>query len=167
VAPDPDEPAASKLDAVIDAAHVPENEVLAVPARVVRWVGPLFALCAVALLPWTVYLAETLPARQVSPNYGAAWTGFDVLLIAVLASTAYLALRRSRYLAITSASAATMLVIDAWFDCMTTPADQRWESLLLAAVIELPLAGVCVWLSYHTEHLSQQRLELLLPGRRR
>jgi hypothetical protein len=47
----------------------------------VRWTGPLFALFSLALLPWTIYIAGSLPAQQVSANYDAAWAGFDVLLM--------------------------------------------------------------------------------------
>jgi hypothetical protein len=165
VVSDPDE-AVGKLDALVEPASEPENKVLTDEARIVRWAGPLFALCSVILLPWTVYLGKTLPVRQVSSNYDVAWTGFDVILLAVLASTAYFALRRSRYLAVTAASTATLLVVDAWFDCLTSPARQLWQSILLAVVVELPLAAVCIWLSYHTEQLSQQRIVLLLRRRR-
>ena len=124
-----------------------------------------------AVLPgdaaWTVYLAGSLPSRQLSPNYAAAWTGFDVILLCALASTAYFALRRSRYLSSAATSTATLLVVDAWFDVMTTPGDQRWQSLLLAVAVELPLAALCLWLSYHTEQLAARRLRLLLWRRSR
>jgi hypothetical protein len=93
-----------KLDQLVDVAPEPENAVLTDNARVVRWTGPMFALFAVILLPWTVYLGLTLPTRQVSPNYDAAWAGFDVLLLGSLAATAYAALRRSRYLSTVAAA---------------------------------------------------------------
>lgn len=166
VIPDPDE-TVSKLDALAPPAAEPANTVLPDEAHVVRWAGRLFVLCSVVMLPWTVYLAESLPRRQLSANYDIAWTGFDVILMVVLASTAYFALRRSPYLTVTAASAATLLAVDAWFDCLTTPAHQLWQSILLAVLIELPLATVCAWLSYHTEQLSQQRIVLLLRRRNR
>src|SRR5690349_16940898 len=166
VIPDPDE-MVSKLDALVPPAVEPENAVLTDQARVVRWTGPLFVLFSVVLLPWTDYLSESLPPRQVSPNYDVAWAGFDVLFMVALASTVYFALRRSRYLAVTAASTATLLVVDTWFDCLTTPTHQLWQSILLAVFIELPLAAVCAWLSYHTEQLSQQRIVLLLRRRKR
>jgi hypothetical protein len=72
--------------------------VLTDQARVVRWAGPLFALFSLIMVPWTVYIGESLPRRQLSPHYDMSWAGFDVLLLAALASTAYFALRRSRYL---------------------------------------------------------------------
>jgi hypothetical protein len=84
-----------KLDQLVDAAPEPENAVLTDNAPVVRWTGPLFALLAVILLPWTLYLGITLPSRQESSHYDMAWVGFDLFLLTLLAGTAYCALRRS------------------------------------------------------------------------
>jgi len=151
-----------KVDAMVRPAPEPENAVLTDETRVVRWAGPLFALFSLILLPWTVYIAGSLPAQRVSANYDAAWAGFDVLLALTLASTAYFALRRSRYLATTASATAVMLVVDAWFDVLTTPGVQRIESIVLAAFVELPLAAVCVWLSWHTQQLEEQRIVLLM-----
>ena len=121
-----------------------------------------FALFALILLPWTIYLGcNSLPSRQVSPHYDAAWVGFDVMLVVALASTGYFALRRSRYLATAATATATLLVVDAWFDVMTSPPGQRLESIALALLIELPLAWLCVWLSYHTQQLTERRIVLL------
>jgi len=132
-----------------------------------RWVAPTFIVCSVALIPWIVYLGFSLPTRQVSRHYDAAWVGFDVFELIALAATGYLALRRSRYLALASASAATLLVTDAWFDVMTSPRHELLQAVVLAAVIELPLAGVCAWLSYHTEHLADRRISVMFARRNR
>ena len=156
------EGAADKLDGLVQPADEPENAVLIDNARVVRWTGPAFVLFSLILLPWTIYLGYSLPSRQVSSHYDVAWAGFDVLLLAVLASTGYFALRRSRYLATVATATATLLVVDAWFDVMTSPPDQLLESVALAVLIELPLASVCVWLSYHTQQLAERRVVLLL-----
>ena len=53
----------------------------------------------------------------MSPHYDAAWAGFDVMLLVALASAGYFALRRSRYLV---TGAAALLVVDAWFDVVTS-----------------------------------------------
>ncbi len=153
---------AGKLGGLAAPASEPENEVLVDDARLVRWAGPAFALGSVTMLPWTVYLAYSLPTRQVSADYDIAWAGFDVLLMGMLAATGFFALRRSRYLAITASAAAALLVMDAWFDVVTSPAGQRGEALVLAALVELPLAAVCGWLSYHTEQLAERRVVILL-----
>ena len=133
-------------------------------SEVSRWVAPAFIFCSVVLIPWIVYLGFSLPARQVSRHYDVAWVGFDVFELIALSATGYLALRRSRYLALASASAATLLVCDAWFDILTSPRRQVLESVVLAVVIELPLAGVCAWLSYHTERLAERRISVVPPG---
>ena len=156
------EEAAGQLDELVAPADEPENAVLVDNARVVRWTGPAFALFSLILLPWIAYLAHSLPSRQVSADYDIAWTGFDAILLAALAGTGYFALRRSRYLATAAAAAATLLVVDAWFDVMTTLPGQRLEPLALAAGVELPLAAVCAWLSLHTQQLAERRLILLL-----
>lgn len=164
--PDPDG-IVSKLDKLVEPAPEAENAVITDEARVVRWTGPLFAVFSLIMLPWTIYLALSLPDRQVSAHYDAAWAGFDVMLLVALAMTSYFALRRSRHLATAAAGTAAWLVVDAWFDVMTSSPSQLPESALLAVAVELPLAAVCVWLSYHTEQLAERRIVLLLRHRGR
>jgi hypothetical protein len=156
-----------KLDQLVDAAPEPENAVLTDNTRVVRWAGPMFALLAAALLPWTVYLGLTLPSRQESQNYDVAWAGFDVFLLVLLASTAFCALRRSRYLSTAAGATAALLVVDAWFDCLTTTWPQELQSIAFCILVELPLAGLCVWLSYHTHQIAERRILLLRRRARR
>ena len=129
---------------------------LADNSLIVRWAGPAFIVCSVVLIPWTIYLGLSLPDRQLSPHYNIAWVGFDVFLLVALGATGYFALRRSRYLALTAAAAATLLVVDAWFDIMTSPRREIPQAVVLALLVELPLAAVCGWLSYHTEHLAER-----------
>ena len=150
-----------KLDDLVAPADEPENTVLVDESRLIRWMGPVFALFSVVMVPWIVYVAVSLPSRQLSPNYDLAWAGFDVLLATGLAGSAYFALRRSRYLAAAAAATAAMLVVDAWFDCMTTPGSDRWQSIAFCFLVELPLAAVCLWLSYHTEQIRERRILIL------
>ena len=162
VSPDPDRAdVVAKLDKLVDPAPEPENAILTDNARIVRWTGPLFALFSVILLPWIVYLGISLPARQLSPNYDIAWAGFYVMLLAALASTAFCALRRSRYLSTAAIATAVLLIVDAWFDVMTTPSRQRAESIAFCVLVELPLAAVCLWLSFHTHQIAERRILLL------
>jgi hypothetical protein len=153
---------ANAIDGLVAPAREPENAVLVDAARLVRWAGPAFMACSLVLLPWTIYLGFSLPSRQVSPRYDIAWVGFDILLMVVLGATGWFALRRSRHLAVAAAAAAALLIVDAWFDVMTSPPSQLPESIALAVLVELPLATVCGWLSYHTEQLAGQRIILLL-----
>jgi hypothetical protein len=154
-----------RLDELVEPAPEPENAVLVDNARLVRWAGPAFALFSLILLPWVVYLAYSLPSRQVSADYDVAWAGFDIMLLVTLAGTGYFAFRRSRYLASTAAATAALLAVDAWFDVTTTLPGQRLEPIAEAVLVELPLAAVCIWLSLHTQQLAEQRLVLLLRRR--
>jgi hypothetical protein len=157
--------AVAKLDALVPVADEPENAVLTDNARLIRWAGPLFALLSVGLLPWIAYIAISLPARQLSPNYDVAWAGFDLLLFGGLVSTAYFALRRSRYLSSAATSTATILIVDAWFDVMTSPSHELAQALVLCIVVELPLAALCLWLSHHTLQLTERRIVLIARRR--
>ncbi len=140
-----------------------------VPDRspVVRLAGPAFAVFSVVLVPWIVFLALTLPSRQLSPHYDVAWAGFDTMECVALACTAYFTIRRSMFLSTAATATAALLVVDAWFDVVTTPAAQRLESIVLAAVVELPLAALCLWLSYHTVHIVEHEIVLLRRPRLR
>jgi hypothetical protein len=154
-----------QLDELVQPAPEPENAVLTDNAQVVRGAGPAVARLSLILLPWTVYLAYSLPSRQVSADYDVAWAGFDVMLMVALASTGYFALRRSRYLATAAAATAALLLVDAWFDVMTSLPGQRLDPVAEAVLVELPLASVCIWLSLHTQQLAERRLLLLLRRR--
>ena len=72
---------------------------LAAVSRRARWAGAVFAVLAVLMVPWTVYLAVSLPSEQRAAHYDLAWAGFDVGLFAVLLWAAWSAATRSRWLA--------------------------------------------------------------------
>jgi hypothetical protein len=112
------------------------------PRRVLaRWIIPVYALLAVALVPWVVWLAWTLPERSVSAHYRLGWVGFDVLLCGALARTAWLAWRRSPFVVNVASATAALLVVDAWFDVTTSPGGQDLlVSAVAALAVELPLA---------------------------
>jgi len=103
---------------------------------------------AALMVPWTLYLAVTLPRHYSAHHYWLGWAGFDVALVAVLVTTG-LSIRRGS-LAVTryAAVAATMLVIDAWFDVLNAATgSDALVAVSLAVVVELPLAYICWQLS--------------------
>ncbi len=126
------------------------------------WVGPSFAVLAIGTVPWVIFLAITLPRHATFRHYRGVWVGFDIGLIFVLALTGYLATKRRPSVALAATAAATMLLVDAWFDVGTTP---RGGGLILALVlaffVELPLAGVCLWIALHAEQVVESRLVIL------
>ena len=156
------EEATDKLDGLVQPADEPENAVLVDNARVARWTGPAFALFSLVLLPWTIYLGTRFllgKSPRTTTSRGQASTS---CCWRCWPARAFFALRRSRYLATAATATATLLVVDVWFDVMTSPPGQVLESVVLAMLIELPLAAVCVGLSYHTQQLAERRVVLLL-----
>jgi hypothetical protein len=116
-----------------------------------RWLGGLFALTAVALVPWIIYLSFVLPRRTID-HPRTAWVGFDIVLVTALAITAILALRRSNLVAMPAVATATLLLVDAWFDVTTSGGIwPRYEAVLLGIFVELPLAALCIYVARRVE----------------
>jgi hypothetical protein len=97
--------------------------------RLVLMVGAI-----VGLIPWTVYLAITLPDKYIAQNWPATWVGFDVLLLLFMAVTAVLGLLRRQLLVLTAFTTGVLLICDAWFDVMTAAPADRWPSVLTAVL---------------------------------
>jgi hypothetical protein len=117
-----------------------------------RLIAPLLLVGAVALVPWTVALSFRLPADHTSHHWDAAWIGFDLALVAALVATGYGLVRRARWLQTAAVVAATLLLTDAWFDnLLAAGRTEHLEAGLEAAIGEVPLAVLCVWLAGNTE----------------
>jgi hypothetical protein len=137
---------------------IPQPSVKPVPA----WIGPVFTLVAIGTVPWTIFLAVTLPEHVQTRNYRWAWVGFDAGLIVLLVLTAHLAYRGYRHVAMAATATATALVIDAWFDVVTAPHDTDLLVAALTAVLgELPLAAMCLWVALHVDRVIARRLRQL------
>jgi hypothetical protein len=128
--------------APVPAGLLPARRVM---ERIRRWRLVLILLCVAALIPWTVYLAVTLPNRYEARNWVATWVGFDIVLTIMLLLTAIFGYRQRQLLFPTAFASGVLLLCDAWFDVLTShPGSDRLQALLSAAVIELPLAFVLI-----------------------
>ncbi|KQZ90781.1 hypothetical protein ASD62_17270 [Phycicoccus sp. Root563] len=138
----------------------------AAASRAVQVVGWAFVVLAALMVPWTAYLTLHLPSSQAAAHYDLAWGGFDVAMFVALAATAWSALRLHTTLPPLAAVTGTLLVVDAWFDVVTAPAaDDRWVAVAMAVLVELPLAGVCLWLAVTGHQLVIRRLRRRARGR--
>ncbi|RNI18304.1 hypothetical protein [Flexivirga caeni] len=104
------------------------------------------AVCAVFLVPWTAYLALSLPDHYVSHAWALTWAGFDVLLIVMLGLTAFFAWKRRMLLVLTSFAAGVLLLADAWFDVTTANRHSVAQALASAIFVEVPLAVFLIWM---------------------
>lgn len=99
---------------------------------------PLFALC---LLPWTLYLSQSLPEHQLTVNWDVSWVGLNIALIVSLVTTGYLSYLQSRWVAMSATVLGSVLVLDAWFDVLSQRGgDDLRQAIMLAIFIELPIA---------------------------
>jgi hypothetical protein len=106
-----------------------------------RLVLALVGTAAVGLLPWTVYLALTLPDGHRTEGWKLAWVGFDLGLVGLFAAAAVLGLRRRRAAVPLLAATAALLCADAWFDVVLDwGGPDQWMSVLMALLLELPVA---------------------------
>ena len=115
--------------------------------RSIRLLAAAFLAMSSILVPWTVFLAVSLPPKYDAGHWNLLWTGFDVALIVVLGYAAWAAWFRRQVLATTAIVAGTLLLCDAWFDIVTSIGrPDEWVTLLTGFGLELPLAVFFLWL---------------------
>jgi hypothetical protein len=130
----------------------------------------LIAACLAGVLLlsiWIGVLEIKLPRDYRAGGWRAAWVGFDVGLLLVLAATAWAAWRRRQILIVCLVVLATLLCCDAWFDITLDWGTRGFMvSVLSAALIELPLTVVALIGARRLLRLTIGRLELLAgsPG---
>jgi hypothetical protein len=108
----------------------------------------LLTACAIFLVPWIGVLITQLHGQTGKRSFASSWIGLDVMEICGLLLTAVLLRRRARAASPVAAATATLLVADAWFDFMSAaPKLEYAQAMLLAVVIELPLAAILAWAS--------------------
>ena len=101
-----------------------------------------------ALLPWLVVLATSLPATATASHWSLAWVGLDFLEAVGLISTGVLLHRDDRRRCLTAVATSVLLLCDAWFDVTTAaPGADFASSVAMAACVELPLAYLCLRLA--------------------
>ncbi|WNM32507.1 hypothetical protein RKE30_19850 [Streptomyces sp. Li-HN-5-11] len=124
-----------------------------------------FIAAAAVLIPWTVLLFATLPTRQQAARWDIAWGGFDALLILTFTGVAVRILRLSVKTVVVTSVAAALLVVDAWFDIMTAPTGNALtEALVMAGLVELPIAVLCIRTSLRLLSLMEQARPYLIEA---
>ncbi len=74
-----------------------------------------------------------------------------------MARTALLAWKGRRQVQLPAAATCTLLLVDAWFDIMTS--DGGWaltQALLFAFVLELPIAAIAFWIARNVDRVVER-----------
>lgn len=115
------------------------------------WVSYIFTFLAICLVPWTIYLAYTLPRHSIVHNWDTTWVGLDIGIMLLLLLTGLFAALKSKWIILTLASVSSFLIVDAWFDIQSSHAGlQQKESIIIAIFVELPLSFLGYKLAYLT-----------------
>jgi hypothetical protein len=109
----------------------------------------LMLVATLLLIPWTILLGFTLPRNYEAVRWGAVWVGFDVVLAAWLAVTAWAAWRRRQIVIVAALVTATLLLTDVWFDVLTaSPRNDLLVSIATAVFGNIPLATLLLVVAY-------------------
>jgi ABC transporter len=101
-----------------------------------------------AMIPWLAVLANFLPKTTTVPHWNVVWVGLDALEAIGLLATGQLIARGDRRYAITATLTGTALLIDVWFDIVTSASrSELLTAIAMAAVLEAPLSGLCFFLA--------------------
>lgn len=123
-------------------------------------------IAAIVLIPWIVYLTMTLPDRYVARHWALAWVGFDVLLLAMFATTALLGLKRRQLLMLSAFGTGLLLLSDAWFDVTTAGPRDRALAFASAVFIEIPVAVLLISSALRLVRVTATRPCVMEPGQR-
>jgi hypothetical protein len=118
-----------------------------------RSISELFIVMGLALGGWIVYLALKLPARNTNLHYDLTWVGFDVGLLAAIASTAYFATRLDPRVTLAANATATLLLVDAWMDITSSASTGALLlAIAFAVLFELPVALISLRIAHSIMH---------------
>lgn len=111
--------------------------------------------CCAWLIPWTFFLAFTLPRRHTAEMWSVTWAGFDVALLMALAATLLAFWRRLQVAIIGVIITGTLLTCDAWFDVLLSWGSEQFALSIATALLgELPLAGLCFFAAHRLARLT-------------
>jgi hypothetical protein len=91
-----------------------------------------------------------LPRVYVADHWKLAWVGLDIAQVAMLLMVTWAAHRRRMVLVFFANIAATLFVVDAWFDVTTARSGVFRQSLTSAVLVEIPAAIVLYVVSWLT-----------------
>jgi hypothetical protein len=123
------------------------------PSTLREWIVIAYGAIGVGLLPWAVWLSTSLPPTHHSAHWDLAWSGFDVGLAICFVGTAVAAHKRSPWVGAFAAATGTLLLTDAWFDVvLESHGNEEATAVFEAVAFEIPVACLCYWIAYRTEH---------------
>ena len=84
-------------------------------------------------------------------------SGFDILLLFAMARTAIFAWKGRRKVQLPAVATCTLLLVDAWFDVLTSDGTGALvQALLFAFLLELPIAAMAFWIARNVDKVVER-----------
>jgi hypothetical protein len=130
-----------------------------------KWVTVLYGVMAILLIPWIFDLATSLPSRHITRHWDTLWVGFDVIMLLTLVVTIFFIVKRAIWVIVSATALATLWVIDAWFDVLTSRPGAELRKAIFFALVEVSLALLTYRIIYHAVKKTTQEKDLKLTGK--
>jgi hypothetical protein len=128
----------------------------------------LYGILAVALIPWIFNLAENLPSKHLAHHWDAVWVGFDAIMLVVLLLTVLFAVKKMLWVTLSATALATLFIVDAWFDVLTSKPGREQKIAILFGSLEVLLALFTLRLVYHViKHSTTRQSNIKLTAKHR
>jgi hypothetical protein len=123
----------------------------------------LYGALAVILIPWIFDLAENLPAKHLARHWDVVWVGFDLIMLVTLALTVIFALKKMLWVVLSATALATLFIVDAWFDILTSKPGREQRVAIFFGFFEVILAVFTLRMVHHVvRHTSPQQRNVKL-----
>jgi hypothetical protein len=119
------------------------------PIKEYKWAGKFYFATAVVLIPWIIILADSLPSRHVAHDWNTLWVGFDISEVIVTLITVYFLVKKKIWLVISASILATLFVVDAWFDILTSKSGMSRDQAYFFGIIEVGMSLLTFRLVFH------------------
>jgi hypothetical protein len=147
-------------DELLDSTAQPRSPAELAPRRRARRVTIIYGAGTLIVIGWAAYLGVSLPDRNVASHWNLAWVGLDVLIVVALALTAWRFGHNDRRVVLPAVATATLLIVDSWMDITTAARADLWQSILLAALLEIPLAALSLLIAQRALQQSNEAVAL-------
>lgn len=114
-----------------------------------KWFIALYAVLAIVLIPWIFNLAVNLPTRHIARHWDALWVGFDFIIVIALSLTLLFAIKKQIWVTLSATSLATLFIVDAWFDILTSRPGKELRTAIVLGTLEVFLAILTLKIVYH------------------
>jgi hypothetical protein len=112
-----------------------------------RFVAGVYLVAAAFLVPWIVVLLRTQHRDVLNHHSRLLWLLIGALMVVGMVLTGYLSRFESRYTVVAATFTATFLLIDAWFNVLTSAGLLQKLLVGFALVVQLPISIVSLVLA--------------------